>query len=80
LNGKGTREIKIRRNYMTADACCSSDKSWEAECDARALMEANIILADPKRKDAAIKAMDKMKKDKVDELKAMQDVMDEKEV
>jgi len=50
------------------------DKDWEAENDARTLMEAEVIKGDPKRLEAATKAADKLSKEKVDEAASMQKV------
>jgi hypothetical protein len=51
-----------------------TDKEWEAENDARTLMEAEVIKGDPKRLEAATKAADKLSKEKVDEAASMQKV------
>ena len=48
-----------------------SDNDWQAESDARTLIDAEKIEGDPKRKEKAMKALVKMKKDKQDELDAM---------
>lgn len=49
----------------------ASDKKWEAESDARSLMEADVIKGDSKRLTAASNAAKRMKKEKQDEAKAM---------
>jgi len=41
----------------------ASDKSWEAESDARSLVEYNKIMADPKRLARAKKALVKMERE-----------------
>ena len=49
----------------------ASDKKWEAESDARTLMEAGVIKGDRRRLGAASNAAKRMKKEKQDEAKAM---------
>lgn len=60
---------------MSKEMCCSVDKNWEAECDARTLIKAQVILKDPKKKEAAIKAMEKMKGEKEKEMKMMEELI-----
>lgn len=59
---------------MSSIAQPKTDKEWEAENDARTLMEAEVIKGDPKRLEAATKAADKLSKEKVDEAASMQKV------
>lgn len=47
------------------------DKKWQAESDARTLMEADVIKADAKRLCTAANAAKTLKKEKQDEAKAM---------
>ena len=49
----------------------ASDKKWEAESDARTLMEAGVIKTDSRRLRAASNAAKIMKKEKQDEARAM---------
>lgn len=51
-----------------------TDKKWEAENDARILMDAEVIRKDPKRMRAAIEAADRMAEEKKDESNAMSKV------
>lgn len=54
-----------------AIAMTKSDKKWQAESDARTLMEADVIKVDSTRLRAAANAAKLMKKEKQDEAKAM---------
>ncbi len=56
---------------MSKATMSASDKKWEAESDARTLMEAGVIKGDSKRLGAASNAAKRMKKEKQDEAKAM---------
>jgi len=56
---------------MTAD-----DKKWEAESDARTIVEAAVITGDPARLAAAKKVSKKMSKDKAEEAKALKGLVD----
>ena len=58
---------------MTAD-----DKKWEAEQDARTLMESQVISGDKRRLNAAVKAAKRMAKEKAAESKAMNGVAKKK--
>jgi len=60
---------------MSSDCCCSPNGSWEAECDARTMVECVAIMKDTKRKDAAMVAMKKMQKEEEDEKQAMADLV-----
>lgn len=51
-----------------------SNKDWQAESDARTLMEAEVIKKDSKRFNAALKAADRMADDKKKESDAMSKV------
>ena len=54
------------------------DKKWEAEQDARTLMESQVISGDKRRLNAAIKAAKRMAKEKAAESKAMNGVAKKK--
>ena len=56
---------------MSKSSEIAIDKKWEAESDARTLMEAGVIKTDSKRLRAASNAATRMKKEKQDEAKAM---------
>lgn len=60
---------------MSSVCCCSPDNNWEAECDARTMVECVAIMKDPKRKEAAMTAMKKMQKEEEDEKQAMADLV-----
>lgn len=57
-----------------------SEKDWEAECDARTLIDAEAIKADKARNKKALSAAKKMVKEKQDEAKAAQKVVGKKEM
>lgn len=59
---------------MRSPEAVKTDKDWEAENDARTLMEAEVIKGDSKRLEAATKAADRLSKEKVDEAASMQKV------
>lgn len=61
---------------MKSNMAVKTNKDWEAEGDAHTMMEHAKIMADPKRKEAAMKAMEKMKKEKETECKCMEDLME----
>ena len=61
-----------------APAITASDKKWEAEQDARTLMESQVISNDKRRMNAAIKAAKRMAKEKAAESKAMNGVAKKK--
>lgn len=54
-----------------AVAMTKVDKKWQAESDARTLMEAGVIKTDSKRLIAASNAAKIMRKEKQDEARAM---------
>jgi hypothetical protein len=56
------------------------EKRWQAESDARALAEANLISKDKKRLAAAKKQANKMAKEKASEAAAMKNVAKNKAV
>ena len=58
---------------LTAD-----DKRWQAESDARTLMDSQVISSDKRRLSAAIKAAKRMAKEKAVESKAMDGVAKKK--
>jgi len=58
---------------LTAD-----DKRWQAESDARTLMDSQVISSDKRRLSAAIKAAKRMAKEKAAESKAMDGVAKKK--
>lgn len=57
-----------------ASVSMTSDKKWQAECDARTLADAKVVMSDPARLKAAAKAAAKMADDKMVEAKAMKNI------
>jgi len=57
-----------------ARAITAEDKRWEAESDARTLMDSQVISSDKKRLAAAVKAAKRMAAEKEKEVKAMKGV------
>jgi len=57
-----------------ARAITAEDKRWEAESDARTLMDSQVISGDKKRLAAAVKAAKRMAAEKDKEAKAMKGI------
>ena len=51
-----------------------ADKKWQAESDARTLVDAELIKNDPKKMKAAAKAAERMAKEEMAKAKAMQNI------
>ena len=59
-------------------AMTAQDRKWEAESDARTLMDSQVISSDKKRLTAAVKAAKRMAAEKAEEAKAMKGVAKKK--
>ena len=55
-------------------AMTAQDRKWEAESDARTLMDSQVISSDKKRLTAAVKAAKRMAAEKEKEARAMKGV------
>jgi len=55
-------------------AMTAQDRKWEAESDARTLMDSQVISSDKKRLTAAVKAAKRMAAEKDKEAKAMKGI------
>lgn len=61
-----------------ANSVTKQEEDWEAESDARTIMEAEAIKADEKRFNKAVAAAKKMKEEEAEKMKALEQLANAK--